>query len=335
MARMSALLVKRPPWGSAILLPAIIALAARSMVCRDALEWTGVDADDADSAAIVTSGVATSRLGVSFVRRQELLHPTDRNASSAAARAVDAAPLGMRWNPQPLPEHPTLLRRLGIGWEREVHDERASYRDRFELTLPLWLLAGVFAISPAHFLLARRRERATAARADRASDAPVANIAIAGRPPMKYGLPIGIACGVVVGAIAMSLLVPRAKPPASDGAAGSAPQATARRKRPIHPIVGTWRAFIDVGIAAIYRFDNDGTFALTIKPLPRLGISGPATHEAAGTWKVAGNALSMINTSSNTPISAIAPATGPISARTISPSDRPSRRVDRNSTVMS
>jgi hypothetical protein len=38
---------------------------------------------------------------------------------------------------------------------------------------------------------------------------------------------------------------------------------------------------------------------------------------------------------SNTPISAIAPATGPISERTMSPSERPSRRVDRNSTVMS
>ena len=85
MARMSALLVKRPPWGSAILLPAIIALAARSMVCRDALEWTGVDADDADSAAIVTSGVATSRLGVSCVRRQELLHPTETRAAPPLA----------------------------------------------------------------------------------------------------------------------------------------------------------------------------------------------------------------------------------------------------------
>jgi hypothetical protein len=35
------------------------------------------------------------------------------------------------------------------------------------------------------------------------------------------------------------------------------------------------------------------------------------------------------------PIPVIAPATGPISARTMSPSERPSRRVDRNSTVMS
>ncbi len=32
---------------------------------------------------------------------------------------------------------------------------------------------------------------------------------------------------------------------------------------------------------------------------------------------------------------AIVPATGPISARTMSPSERPSRRVERNRTVMS
>ena len=32
---------------------------------------------------------------------------------------------------------------------------------------------------------------------------------------------------------------------------------------------------------------------------------------------------------------AMAPATGPISERIMSPSERPSRRVDRNSTVMS
>ena len=35
------------------------------------------------------------------------------------------------------------------------------------------------------------------------------------------------------------------------------------------------------------------------------------------------------------PMPAMAPATGPISERTMSPSDWPSRRVDRNSTVMS
>ena len=38
---------------------------------------------------------------------------------------------------------------------------------------------------------------------------------------------------------------------------------------------------------------------------------------------------------SSTPTSAMPPATGPISERTMSPSDRPSRRVDRNNTVMS
>jgi len=105
------------------------------------------------------------------------------------------------------------------------------------------------------------------------------------------------------------VLVPRYKSaavtsaPSSDSTA--APQPTAPAKPPIHPIVGTWRTFIDVGVAAIYRFDNDGTFALTIKPLPRLGAAGPASHEAAGTWKVAGNTLSMTNTSSNSPISVV------------------------------
>ena len=38
---------------------------------------------------------------------------------------------------------------------------------------------------------------------------------------------------------------------------------------------------------------------------------------------------------SNMPMPAMVPATGPISARTMSPSERPSRRVERNSTVMS
>ena len=38
---------------------------------------------------------------------------------------------------------------------------------------------------------------------------------------------------------------------------------------------------------------------------------------------------------SRMPMPAIAPATGPISERIMSPSERPSRRVDRNSTVMS
>ena len=38
---------------------------------------------------------------------------------------------------------------------------------------------------------------------------------------------------------------------------------------------------------------------------------------------------------SSTPTPAMVPATGPISERTMSPSERPSRRVDRNSTVMS
>ena len=37
----------------------------------------------------------------------------------------------------------------------------------------------------------------------------------------------------------------------------------------------------------------------------------------------------------STPISAIAPAVGPISERTISPSERPSRRMEKNSTVIS
>ena len=37
----------------------------------------------------------------------------------------------------------------------------------------------------------------------------------------------------------------------------------------------------------------------------------------------------------STPMPAIAPGTGPSSARIMSPSERPSRRVDRNSTVMS
>jgi hypothetical protein len=38
---------------------------------------------------------------------------------------------------------------------------------------------------------------------------------------------------------------------------------------------------------------------------------------------------------SSTPIPAMAPATEPISERIMSPSERPSRRVERNSTVMS
>ena len=38
---------------------------------------------------------------------------------------------------------------------------------------------------------------------------------------------------------------------------------------------------------------------------------------------------------SSTPTSAMPPGTGPISVRTISPSERPSRRVEKNSTVMS
>jgi len=38
---------------------------------------------------------------------------------------------------------------------------------------------------------------------------------------------------------------------------------------------------------------------------------------------------------SSTPNPATAPATGPISERTMSPSDLPSRRVETNSTVMS
>ena len=38
---------------------------------------------------------------------------------------------------------------------------------------------------------------------------------------------------------------------------------------------------------------------------------------------------------SSTPMPAMAPGTGPSSERIMSPSERPSRRVDRNSTTMS
>ncbi len=43
----------------------------------------------------------------------------------------------------------------------------------------------------------------------------------------------------------------------------------------------------------------------------------------------------MMTQISRMPMPAMVPATGPISERIMSPSERPSRRVDRNSTVMS
>lgn len=281
--------VRRPPWGSVILLLAIAALIVRSLICRDTLEWCGVHTD-ANSIVIVTSGVSCSRLGLGFFRRQNGLAANDRNA----ARAVDAAPLGFRWNAEPLPDHPSLLRRLGLGLEREVHDEPGSYRDRFELTVPLWLLGMAFVIAPARFILAWRRRRA--------------NMGLAGRPRMKYGLAIGIACGVIIGAVATFMLVSRSKEPSANTSStqSGAPSSQAPPpKAPIHPIVGTWRVYIDPPMAAIYRFENDGTFALTIKPMPRFDLRQPVTHEAGGTWKVQGNALVMTNTMSNTPLTVV------------------------------
>lgn len=118
---------------------------------------------------------------------------------------------------------------------------------------------------------------------------------------MRKGIILGIACGVVVGAIAMLVILKGRR----FSATGTASLERVAEPAPIHPIVGIWKMHLGGVIDTTYRFNNDGSFALSFKsPLdtpPRFAT----LHEAGGTWKVNGDTLVMRNTMSTSPLTVV------------------------------
>lgn len=287
--------MRRKPKQWPVLAGALLALtlimAGRSLWVSDVLRWRSLDATDARFVIQSTLTLRTARLGLQLEYDQALAPMSDRRAVDAAV----ASP-GLRYAAEELPENPSP-RRLGFGYERAVDERPESFRNWLKLVIPMWLIALLLAISPARWLIGRRKRNDAAA--------PVEPDDAVGkrRSSMKIGL-IALVVGIAIGAVGVGLYMTLRD---ADGTAAtmspaSAPASAPAEAPPIHPIVGMWR--IDLGgIRATYRFANDGSFVVMFTGMPHRPPAGQdVQHDAGGTWRVNGKELVLSNTWSNTPL---------------------------------
>ncbi|HEV2295749.1 MAG TPA: hypothetical protein VGR35_18015 [Tepidisphaeraceae bacterium] len=286
----------RSPALAILLLVATLALAVRSLWVSDFLRWQSIDDSDHRSLVQTTWGLRTARLGLAFVYDQAIV-------SMRNPREVDAALAspGLSYVVEDLPEHPSLARRLGFGFERITDERPESFRNSLELSVPLWLVAMLLAIGPARWLLANRAARAAGADKDPARDAARNGLRAERRPLVKTAV-IALAVGIVMGAAAALFYAGRrhAAAPAT-APTGTATVATADHQPPIHPIVGMWRIRMD-SIRATYQFANDGSFVVTFTGLPQRPTAPSDAHDAGGTWRVDDKELILTYAWSNTPL---------------------------------
>ncbi|HEY7087194.1 MAG TPA: lipocalin family protein [Tepidisphaeraceae bacterium] len=286
---------RRLPVVSTILLLVTLFLMIRSIWVEDTLGWRSTE-DQRSSAIATTWGASTAQLGLTLFYDQKL---TPARNPGELNKALDASPPGLVCSARSLPNG-SGVRLLALGWERRWDTRAESFANYWGITLPLWLLAAFFAIEPVRYLLAWRRERRQHAQSSQAQDTGEKDIEGGG---MRIGIVIALViAAMLIGAAAMYFFVaPHSTQSAATPAMGSSTQAP--DQPPIHPIVGVWRIRI-APIIATYTFGNDGNFTLTFRGIP--GPRGtPAEHQAAGTWKVSGDILSMTNTSSNSDYSVV------------------------------
>jgi hypothetical protein len=271
---------KRVPWLNLILLFVVVLVTGRSLLIGDVISWDTIE--DQRSSLIHTSwGIDVGNLGLSLFYDQRLV--PYQNARQAARVASDMQP-GLQLHVRTLPKNLSWLRRLGMGFQREFDDRPAVFRNKFELTIPLWLIAILLSIAPLRHLVARRKSQSPRTENH-------------GRRSNALIIVVAVAAGVVIGSVITFFLVRKTTTTTAPPAASTQPQP------PVHPIVGEWTIHIDP-IIATYRFNNDHTFVLTF----RMPAARPITADAGGTWTIEGNTLVLLNKWSHTPLTVVGEA---------------------------